>query len=318
MIHRHMDHNNDGRITVKEFLSAAHTAHSASEMPLLHEHQVLKRKIVALLAAVDDESGGGDGVAEEHAFSDEELVAVYDVNGPNGLLKLLTELNLLSRLHGDDGQDKRPPADVLMSLDISGHGQITLAQLLGVISHLEDLQPPSSSSPAPSRGRDRRMSVMQVAIQGSSTTDGMMAMGSSGGDNGSSGDNSSPAAGTGDESVNVQMRPKKDPGTMDMAFSPLKRRSSVTDVDGMAVAQLRRQGSLKQASQLRVTQENRTTASQKQFQRHSQELEQRQMEVMREANAMQTAANNAARIANNRREARERWKEVVLPMPWDV
>ena len=104
----------------------------------------------------------------------------------------------------------------------------------------------------------------------------------------------------------------------DMAFSPLKRRSSVTDVDGMAVAQLRRQGSLKQASQLRVTQENRTTASQKQFQRHSQELEQRQMEVMREANAMQTAANNAARIANNRREARERWKEVVLPMPWDV
>ena len=92
----------------------------------------------------------------------------------------------------------------------------------------------------------------------------------------------------------------------------------MTDRDGMALAQLQRQGSLKEASDVRQTQERRTTLSQMQFQRHSAELKHRQLEVMHAANEQQLAANNAARVAKNRREARSRWSEVLLPMPWDV
>lgn len=294
------------------------------EMPLLHEHHTLKRKIAALLAAADDVDGTtSGGVMQEDVISDEEMVAVYSVQGPNGLLKLAAELNLMNRIHGEDGQDDRSAEAILMSLDLSGHGQITLMQLLSTISHTQDVSlpgvgngsmPPLGTPADPSGGGrmgQRRHSVLQLAIHGHLTTDDMMAMAQ----DQREADQAVAAELEPAPEPEVTMRPKKDNATHN---SPLKRRSSVTDRDGMALAQLQRQGSLKEASDVRQTQERRTTLSQMQFQRHSAELKHRQLEVMHAANEQQLAANNAARVAKNRREARSRWSEVLLPMPWDV
>ena len=298
------------------------------EMPLLHEHQALKRKIAALLSAADDVDGTrSGGVAKEDAISDEELVTVYSVQGPNGLLKLATELNLIPRIHGEDGQDDRAAEDILMSLDVNGHGQITLMQLLSTISHIGDINPNAVNSdngsmhllsPSPRADRrGRRHSVLAMAIQGHLTTDDMMALVHEQQEHEASMDANIEASMAAEPEV--RMRPKKDYGDSDnLKPSPLQRRSSVTDIDGMAVAQLQRQGSLKEASQLRKDQESRTVLSQQQFNRHSLELKQRQIDLMHEATAKQTAEENAARIAKNRREARSRWLEVVLPMPWDA
>lgn len=114
----------------------------------------------------------------------------------------------------------------------------------------------------------------------------------------------------------VQMRPKKM--FNGEGPSPLKRRSSVTDTDGMMLAALQRQGSLKEASQLRRSQEQKTFTAQQTFQKHNQHLQQQQFQVVQEANRKQMAEDNALRIAKNRRAARERWQDVLLPMPWDV
>ena len=210
--------------------------------------------------------------------------------------------------------------------DSDGDGTLSLAEALahmdqnddGRISVKEFLSAARAAHSAPAPVAPSEVSVAEMPVQGTPATDAMAYMGARA-MVAMANENGGRLGGGGEENqegdVEVQMRPKNENQSY---ASPLKRRSSVTDKGGMAIAQLQRQGSLKKASDVRQMQEHRTTLSQHQFQRHSQELTQRQHEVKQEANEKQLAEENAAMIAKNRREARERWKEVVLPMPWEV
>jgi hypothetical protein len=42
------------------------------------------------------------------------------------------------------------------------------------------------------------------------------------------------------------------------------------------------------------------------------------MEMMRQQTQASLSEANRLRIARNRKAAREKWRQVLLPMPWDV